>query len=243
MIDVVNLNSLDNVSNLSALGFCLDRFSQDASNVNNYGKRLVDMCKFSNLFIVNGRYDADAYIGKNTCITGSVLDYLLISDSFFPKLKSFEILDFDPILSDVHCPLSFEIVVDESVCNVKENDIVNSQTQTIKPVWNSNMAEIFKTSFNNEDIDTLFSELNDLAETRTYSEENINNITESVSSIINKTAKKCNFMKVLKNKKNLIKIMIVNRGLMMNLNIKELIIYIKKISLESVNPSTTNQNL
>ena len=193
-IDVVDLNTLDNVSNLSALGFCLDRFSQDASNINNYGNRLLDMCKFSNLFIVNGRYGADAYIGKNTCVTGSVLDYLLISDSLFPKLKSFEILDFDPILSDVHCPLSFEIFVDETVCNVKENDTVNSQTQTIKPVWNSNMSEIFKTSFNNEDIETLFSEFNDLSETGFYSEEYINNITESVSNIINEAAKKCNFI-------------------------------------------------
>jgi len=98
-------------------------------------------------------------------------------------LKSFEILDFYPILSDVNCPLSFDIFVEETVCNVNENDIVNSQTQTIKPVWNSNMSDIFKTSFNNEDIDTLFSELDDLSETSFYSEENINNITESVSNI------------------------------------------------------------
>jgi len=43
-------------------------------------------------------------IGKNACVTGSVLDYLLLdlSDSIFPKVKSFEILEFDPILSDVH---------------------------------------------------------------------------------------------------------------------------------------------
>ena len=61
------------------------RTSKD-SVLDNYGRRLLDLCKSTGLIIVNGRLGADKYIGDFTCITPrgqSVMDYFLLA---FPTL-------------------------------------------------------------------------------------------------------------------------------------------------------------
>lgn len=65
--------------------------------------KLIELCKFTNLRIANDRCGCDAYIGECTCLSGSNIDYVLLPDVNFPKVKHFDILDFDPFLSDVHC--------------------------------------------------------------------------------------------------------------------------------------------
>ena len=92
-----------------------DRSSQDQT-VNNFGHVLLDICKSSNLQIVNGRYYKDSGVGNFTCHTAngghSVVDYLLAPTSDLQSvLSDFEVGDMCPLSAD-HCPLIFSLKMD-----------------------------------------------------------------------------------------------------------------------------------
>ena len=80
------------------------------------------MCKNLNMFICNGRCGNDKHIGKTTCKNKSVVDYLISSSMCLSLLKQFEILDFSPLYSDVHCPLHF------TLSSAVSNPLLNEQT-------------------------------------------------------------------------------------------------------------------
>ena len=79
-----------------------NRSSQDQT-VNNFGHVLLDICKSSNLQIVNGRYYKDSGVRNFTCHTAngghSVVDYLLAPTSDLQSvLSDFEVGDMCPYL-------------------------------------------------------------------------------------------------------------------------------------------------
>ena len=47
--------------------------------INNYGKRLIELCISLGMFIANGRVGADAKHGKVTCKDVSLVDYVICS--------------------------------------------------------------------------------------------------------------------------------------------------------------------
>ena len=67
---------IDNEDLLLEFGIPKSRYSRDIKT-NNYGHRLIDMCKNIGLVIVNGRSGKDALIGKLTCKDASLVDYVL----------------------------------------------------------------------------------------------------------------------------------------------------------------------
>ena len=67
------------------------------------GRRLIGMCRSLNLIIMNGRFGKDKQIGKKTCKDSSTVDYIIISTNLAEYVSDFDVLDFDPILSDIHC--------------------------------------------------------------------------------------------------------------------------------------------
>ena len=67
----------------------------------------VTLCKSFDIHIVNGRCGADSYIDRKTCKISSVIDYVIMSPELFPSIHYFEVLEFDPLLSDIHCPEAF----------------------------------------------------------------------------------------------------------------------------------------
>ena len=76
--------------------------------VNNYGLRLIELCKNSNLCILNGRGSSQS--SQNfTCKDASVVDYFIISYSLFQNVIDFQILFMDLMLTDCHCPLSLQL--------------------------------------------------------------------------------------------------------------------------------------
>ena len=54
--------------------------------VNNYGDRLLTLCKTLEVFIVNGRLGEDANWEKLTCNTDSLVDYFICSALIFPTV-------------------------------------------------------------------------------------------------------------------------------------------------------------
>jgi hypothetical protein len=73
----------------------LERYSQDVDRVNKYGTKLLELCKRCNLFIGNDQLFSDQGIGRTTCKDASLVDYLLLSPSFFDIITDFEIVEFD----------------------------------------------------------------------------------------------------------------------------------------------------
>ena len=107
-------SELINETNLNDLGITTDRFSQDVK-VNNYGHRLIEMCKKIDIHICNGRLVNDAFCGKHTCKDVSVVDNVVVSPILMPSITKFEICEFNNILSDVHCAVVFDININFNV--------------------------------------------------------------------------------------------------------------------------------
>ena len=96
------------------------------------------MCKNNNIFIVNGRIRSDLY-GKPTCKESSLIDYFIVASDLFPLISDFEVLDFDPLCSDIHCRLHVSI-------DYKSNLHNNNQraNRIVKPVrWNGDKSQQF----------------------------------------------------------------------------------------------------
>ena len=73
----------------------------DDIKFNRYGKDLLELCKSSNMKIMNGYYNInDATTGTFTCYTAdgrSLIDYLICDFKFCQALSSFRV---DPLVSD-----------------------------------------------------------------------------------------------------------------------------------------------
>jgi len=93
---------------LTQLGIPLQRNSQ-CNKTNKTGHKLLEICKFNNLIIMNGRFGKDSNIGKHTFRNTSVIDYALSSINLLYKLNEFEIIDVDGLLSDGHSLLSITV--------------------------------------------------------------------------------------------------------------------------------------
>jgi len=87
---VVNAD-LDNIGHdstavkLEALGFSNERFSSDDHCPDKYGRRLVEVCKFTSLYFANGRCGDDCRIGKTTTIYDSTMITFYYRTVFFRK--------------------------------------------------------------------------------------------------------------------------------------------------------------
>ena len=102
------LSQLDGVFDQTCIK--IKRATQDAHDVDSFGHKLLNMCKVVNLQIANGRIRKDGGVGKHTTIHNSVIDYVVATPELFAEIKDFEIMEYNPILSDVHCPIVFYLL-------------------------------------------------------------------------------------------------------------------------------------
>ena len=145
------------------------RINRDNHFVNRHGERLIELCKNVNLFIVNGRFGEDADVGKFTCKDCSVVDYTIVSTEVFNLLKNFVVADFNPILSDVHCPLLFTF----SKRDIR-NKIYRDVQSNIKPRWCEEKKDSFVHNLNIDEVNELL-----------YFTRNCQSFTETDCNIIN----------------------------------------------------------
>ena len=66
------------------------------------------MIQLLNMVILNGRYGDSS--NECTCTSGSVIDYAVSSIDFIKNISCFNIIDYNPLLSDVHKPIEIAIV-------------------------------------------------------------------------------------------------------------------------------------
>ena len=138
--------------------------------IDSYGKRLIELCKTTNLLIANGRLGSDKGIGEFTFYGQkgcSAVDYLLLSLLDFEFISHFNVCETTEF-SD-HAGINFGIF-----CK-KRTQIDQStpyETPPRKILWNENKAESFKNDVSN--LCGLFDSLSQSLE-QDSSETKINN--------------------------------------------------------------------
>ncbi|CAG2247210.1 unnamed protein product [Mytilus edulis] len=168
-------------------GIPTERFSLDNTRVNKYGKKLVELCKRCSICIANGRIGKDKCIGKTTCKDASLVDYLIVSPHLFDEIVDFEVIEFNPMFSDVHCRLHFSIDSAPPVA-LKTEQNNNKGNTHIK--WNPQKAPEFEQMLS-DDTDQVLQQVNgvlDHVNIDDVTPEQINGILHDVGSSLMNTA-------------------------------------------------------
>ena len=160
VVDLFNLDTdcdiidfLYDYVKLPQQGISLDRVTKCSCRPNNYGHKLLDLCKKNNLYIANSRTGLDKNIGAQTCKELSVIDYLILSSNFFPFVNDLHINDFVPLFSDCHNLIDFSL----DVSLEKESEVNNT-------VDSNNVFFKWKSEKQNEYINYIHTDVNgDLA--------------------------------------------------------------------------------
>ena len=100
----------------------------------------VDFCRRCNLFIANGRLLSDKGIGHTTCKDASMVDYLLLSLNIINIITDFEIIDFNPMFSEVYNRVHLTLTVEGE--NIQQNPIDNANINP-RVRWRSHKVNEF----------------------------------------------------------------------------------------------------
>lgn len=145
--DIVNLFVQRNIS--------LKRVNPD-KNTNYYGNQMLEFCKATNLLIMNGRIGDNIQDTTFSCKDKSTIDYFLSTANLFDIFTNLRVLDFNPLFSDAHCPVS---ILAEVRFSKRQDDMVSKNNPTVEKIklWDSDKSNIFVHNF---DLNTL-SEIGD----------------------------------------------------------------------------------
>ena len=201
----------------------LNRCNKDG-NLNNHGRRLLDMCHSLDLIIVNGRFGQDIDKGCFTCYNSmgkSTIDFSLVSPVLFNHLVDFEVEEFDDLLSDAHCAivLSLSNFGANSLKNDKQfdypqqnvyaynntnNGANNAQSGDLYFRWSNTDPEPYIESFNADIVYSLSQKLNMI--NAMPSQQLVDNFCNDLDQMFINNAKECGICKdkkvTSKNKKS-----------------------------------------
>ena len=115
----------------------LERYSMDTCPANKHGKQLIDLCKATSMFMLNGRWDRDRTIGKYTWsdVTGSgVIDYVICTTEMHKLMENFEIGCKYP--ESDHMPIAFSINTGTPVIMINDGTLKWAPIERFD--WNCN---------------------------------------------------------------------------------------------------------
>ena len=125
------------------------RSNKDNRNVNKYGKKLLELCLVSDLFIVNGRIGNDKGVGEYTCYFGenpSTIDYILSDYTLFSEFENFYV---DPRNESHHMPLVLTL---NSVLKMSRHTTESCDKFLPKYTWNEDKRYSFLETFCSRDL-------------------------------------------------------------------------------------------
>ena len=164
----------------------IERNSKDKT-VNQYGKKLIEVCKHCNIIILNGRSESDQK-GECTCKNISVVDYCISNINCLRYIHDVKILSFSQFLSDVHNPIEVSLVF-FSECS-KRLKYQEKQQKEIAKCWNPEKGKCYHDAV--EDKAHIIAVLeNKIKDTKgdQVSTEFIDNIVENIGNILVECAK------------------------------------------------------
>ena len=127
----------------------------DDHKSNKYGRELIELCKSSNMRIMNGYFQNDKSTGTFTCYTPrgkSLIDYLICDPSFYQSLQSFTI---EPLnINSDHRPLVFSIQLS-----------VNESSQVLKQKdrYAKNSVRYFRYIFDSNSVSSLIESITNVS--------------------------------------------------------------------------------
>ena len=139
----------------------LSRNSQDIKNCAR-GACLLDMCRFLDFLILNGRKTGDIF-GKCTSFQwngSSVVDYVITAASSFYRITTLGIGSFLPWLFN-HCPLKFNFTKKRGI-NIKshkENNLMHLWDIAPTFIWNPSTKETFENKLQSDAIKEKFENI------------------------------------------------------------------------------------
>ncbi|XP_060554602.1 uncharacterized protein LOC132715603 [Ruditapes philippinarum] len=164
----------------SAVNVKRTRINSDKTS-NNYGSQLLDFLKLNCLYILNGRTNMDIP-GKTTCKGTSTVDYFICNSNCFKQIVSLNVLDFCPLMSDVHNPVELKLSFELSKCSVQ------MEKPTIK-LWDSTKTNEFLNKIDVNEIQNINETLDNFEVNNNFTQENADIITETISSLFSNTSR------------------------------------------------------
>ena len=147
----------------------------------------------------------DCEIGKQTNIRDkSVIDYVLLSPTLIPKVCDFEILDFNSVLSDIHCAIKIVLKRETTYSKLHEdllitNHIHNSveHCKITKSIWKSDKKDNYKETVASkmEVIQEINLQIGEFDYTK-ITKEQINDVVTKISNIMLDSATSCKLVKI-----------------------------------------------
>ena len=173
----------------------VERKTSDTDRPNNWGHRLLSLCKSLNLRIMNGRIGKDRQSVR--CKGVSVIDYVICSPTLFPLVREFYVNEYGALLSDVHYAVcvSFE-TCDNMLSNSMNSESLNVNFKTNSSRWNPKLKNGFVCSINEESIRNLHSILDNIGtsnanphDIQSQIDNALGNLCECLQSAADKTFK------------------------------------------------------
>jgi hypothetical protein len=122
---------------------------------------------------------------KKTCNDLSVVDYLILSSNIFSVIKNFDVLDYDPLFSDVHCALQFSFSVGICLLSAENRNI--SQPVNWDNCKKDEFVEYLTVNKNNE-IKSIVNRLDDMLLLQDVSINDVNEVVKKVRNIFKHTS-------------------------------------------------------
>ena len=158
---------------------------QGTKKNNSHGNSLLDLCKSSQLRIVNGRVKADATVGEYTCVNpngSSVVDYILCTANDFQLIHDFDV--GIPTLYSDHNIIAVKIICNDSEYASLDNCTANSKDYKLK--WNDVDKDLYINQISSEETEEKIVEMfNDVGNCRESVEMLVNNFTSLIGDIAN----------------------------------------------------------
>ena len=183
-IELIEYVSLDNMN------IPENRVSFD-NTVNNYGTRLLPLCKSLYMFIVNGRMGNDALVGRPTCRNVSVVDYFICTPRLFLTIVNFEVEDFN--LYDVHNAVRLTLIR-ESHCDPDTHhatpppNLPQHNSLPLKPKWKHELGIQYEETLLEGDVSGILRELDRLS-SDTFMQTEVNKVVSDINYMFNDAAR------------------------------------------------------
>ena len=153
---------------------------------NFYGKQMAEFCKYNNIFILNGRMDKDREIPKLTCKDSSTVDYFLSTVQNFSLIQDFEILNFNALFSDAHCPITLSIEVYSY--NTDTSQMHKPILQPKVKLWDERKSNQFVENIRQTDVDEILQSLNEISPDK-VNNEIVNDVVQKIEMLFMSNAK------------------------------------------------------
>ena len=187
-----NLDSSFNYCSIEQFGFSKERHNSDQSRIDNYGRRLLELCKSCDLFIANRRLGLNRFLSGKTCKCTTVVYDVILSPSLFPYISEFEILPFYPMTSDAHIGLHLSLICNE--IEFKQPDYHDQPVSVARSTWNSAESASFVQSLDTIKIASFIEKI-DALNTEQVSTKAIEELNSECSSILIDAANDTGFIK------------------------------------------------